>query len=110
LSDLSEPREVYARRDDVQLVDVREQEEWESGRIEGAVHIPLNELLAGRMEELSPDRPVVAYCRSGNRSEVAKLMLQARGFDAYNLAGGTEAWEATGLPITSPNPTAGDGD
>jgi rhodanese-related sulfurtransferase len=101
MSDLSEPREVYARHDDVQLVDVREQEEWESGRIEGAVHIPLNDLLSGRMEELSPDRPVVAYCRSGNRSEVAKLMLQARGFEAYNLAGGTEAWEATGLPLTS---------
>lgn len=88
-------------------MDVREAPEWEAGRIEGSVHIPLNELMAGRLENLDASRPVVAVCRSGNRSEVASLMLRARGFEAYNMEGGTEAWVAAGLPFTAPDGSPG---
>ena len=95
------------RQGDVQIVDVREAPEWEAGRIEGSVHIPLNELMAGRLESLDASRPVVAVCRSGNRSEVASLMLRARGFEAYNMEGGTEAWVAAGLPFTAPDGSPG---
>jgi len=42
-------------------------------------------------------------CRSGNRSELATLMLQARGFRAHNLAAGLEEWAADGLPLTTPD-------
>jgi hypothetical protein len=42
---------------------------------------------------------VVVVCKTGNRSELAALMLQARGFDAHNLEGGTESWVTAGLPI-----------
>jgi rhodanese-related sulfurtransferase len=101
-ADLSEPRAVYERRDDVQIVDVREGYEWEAGRIDQAVHVPLNELMAGRGPDLDPGRPVVAVCRSGNRSELATLMLQARGFEAYNMVGGMEAWVRQGLPFSTP--------
>ncbi|MBI4259287.1 MAG: rhodanese-like domain-containing protein, partial [Actinobacteria bacterium] len=52
---------------------------------------------------IDPDRPVVLVCRSGNRSELAALMLQARGFEAYNLAGGVEEWSALDLPFTTPH-------
>jgi rhodanese-related sulfurtransferase len=100
--DLTQPLGVYARRDDVQIVDVREVYEWESGRIEGAVHVPLNTLMAGRGPDLDRGRPVVVVCRSGNRSELAALMLQARGFDAHNLLGGMEAWARQGLPFSTP--------
>jgi rhodanese-related sulfurtransferase len=105
--DLRDPRIVHQRQGDVQIVDVREAPEWEAGRIEGSVHIPLNELMAGRLENLDASRPVVAVCRSGNRSEVASLMLRARGFEAYNMEGGTEAWVAAGLPFTAPDGSPG---
>jgi rhodanese-related sulfurtransferase len=97
------PREAYERRGDVQLLDVREPFEWREGRIEGAVHIPLQELLDGRADGIDPEKPVVIYCRTANRSEVAKLMLEARGFDASVMEGGSEAWVSEGLPFTTPD-------
>jgi rhodanese-related sulfurtransferase len=97
------PRDAFERRDDVQLLDVREPYEWNAGRIEGAVHIPLQQVLDGRTDELDADRPVVIYCRTANRSEVAGLMLQARGFDTSIIEGGSEAWVAEGLPFTTPD-------
>jgi rhodanese-related sulfurtransferase len=87
----------------IQLLDIREPYEWEAGRIEGAIHIPLNDVLNGRTEGLDPGQPVVVYCRTANRSEVAKLMLEARGFDASIMEGGSEAWVAEGLPFTTPD-------
>jgi rhodanese-related sulfurtransferase len=97
------PREAFERRQEVQLLDVREPFEWNAGRIEGAVHIPLQRVLEGGTEVLDPGRPVVIYCRTANRSEVAKLMLEARGFDASVMEGGSEAWVAQGLPFTTPD-------
>jgi rhodanese-related sulfurtransferase len=105
--DLRDPRVVHQRQGDVQIVDVREKNEWDAGRIEGSMHIPLNELMAGRSGALDTERPVVAVCRTGNRSEVAALMLRARGFDAYNLEGGTEAWVSAGLPFSAPDGSPG---
>jgi rhodanese-related sulfurtransferase len=96
-------RDAYERRDEVQLLDVREPFEWNEGRIEGAVHIPLQQLLDGRTEGIDPERPVVIYCRTANRSEVARLMLEARGFQASVLQGGSEAWVSEGLPFTTPD-------
>ncbi|HEX9891699.1 MAG TPA: rhodanese-like domain-containing protein [Actinomycetota bacterium] len=97
--DLSDPQAAHQRRDDVQFVDVREPYEWEAGRIEGAIHVPLNALLAGA-GDLDPTKPVVAYCTVGQRSEVARHLLKARGFEAYNLEGGLERWLGRGLPFT----------
>jgi rhodanese-related sulfurtransferase len=97
------PREAFERRQAVQFLDVREPFEWNAGRIEGAVHIPLQRVLEGGTEVLDPGRPVVIYCRTANRSEVAKLMLEARGFDASVMEGGSEAWVAEGLPFTTPD-------
>jgi rhodanese-related sulfurtransferase len=105
--DLTDPRVVHERQADVQILDVREKPEWDAGRIEGSVHLPLSELMAGRLEALDPSRPVVAICRSGNRSEVASLMLRARGFDAHNMEGGAEAWVAAGFALTSDDGSPG---
>ena len=107
MSDLTDPRQVYERRDELQLLDVREPYEWEAGRIEGAVHIPLGDLMAGRTEDLDPSRPVIVYCRTANRSEVAGLLLRAKGFDAQVMAGGSEAWVQEGLPFTAPDGSPG---
>jgi adenylyltransferase/sulfurtransferase len=84
----------------VQLVDVREADEWRVGRIPGSVHIPLGQLLQ-RRGELDPQRPVVAVCRSGNRSSYATTALQQAGFtDVRNLAGGIGAWARSGRAVT----------
>jgi rhodanese-related sulfurtransferase len=101
--DLTDPRTVFDRREDVQFLDVREPMEWNEGRIEGAVHIPLQQVLDGRTEGLDPSRPVVIYCGTANRSEVARLMLEAKGFQTHVMAGGSEAWVAEGLPFTTPD-------
>jgi rhodanese-related sulfurtransferase len=97
------PRNVHERKADLQLLDVREPYEWNEGRIDGAVHIPLQDVLNGTTEGLDPGRPVVIYCRTANRSEVARLMLEARGFDASVMEGGSEAWVAEGLPFNTPD-------
>lgn len=82
----------------VQLGDVREGYEWEAGRISGARHIEI-ERLAGRAGEIDRDRPVVFQCRLGARSAMATAAFRAAGWDAYNLAGGIQAWVDAGLPI-----------
>jgi rhodanese-related sulfurtransferase len=102
MSDLSSPNGAYEERDRVQFVDCREPYEWAAGRVEGSMHLPLNSILAGAGDDLDHEKPVVVVCRSGNRSELAALMLQARGFEAHNLEGGLERWVREGLPLTTP--------
>ena len=97
---MDDPQELFERLDQYQVVDVREPYEWDAGHIEGAVHLPLARVMAGQgTDDLEPGRPVVLVCRSGNRSELATMMLRARGFDAHNLEGGMERWSAAGLPF-----------
>ena len=95
-----DPRTVHQRGDDFQVLDVREDSEWLDGRIEGALHIPLGEL-PGRLGELDRSRPVVAVCRSGNRSGVAVEYLARAGFSAHNVDGGMRQWARAGLPVTT---------
>jgi rhodanese-related sulfurtransferase len=98
-AELTTPHGVYERLGDVTVVDVREPYEWQAGRIDGAVHIPLNQLMSGAGGDLEKSKPLVMVCRVGNRSELATLMMQARGFEAYNLEGGMDAWAREGLPF-----------
>lgn len=84
-----------------QLVDVRQDYEWDAGRIPGARHIPL-EQLPGASERLDRDHPVVFQCRTGSRSGLATQVFRASGFEAYNLAGGLRAWVDAGREIEPP--------
>jgi rhodanese-related sulfurtransferase len=84
--------------DEAELIDVRLPYEWEAGRIEGARPIELNEL-TGEADSISRERPVIFYCRSGNRSALAAAAFKQAGWDAYNLAGGLRAWVEQGLPL-----------
>lgn len=77
------------------LVDVREPFEHASANIEGAVLIPMGEIL-GRLDQLPKDRPIVVQCQSGGRSARVTAALRAKGFDASNLAGGIIAWKRAG--------------
>src|SRR4051794_37827005 len=85
-------------RDGAQLVDVREQHEWDAGRIEGATHIEL-ERLAARAGELEHGRPVAFQCRLGPRSAMAAQAFRASGWEAYSMEGGLIAWHARGMPL-----------
>jgi rhodanese-related sulfurtransferase len=86
---------------DAVLVDVRETREYEGGRLPKALHIPLSQLdsRAGELAKLT-NRPVIAYCASGNRSRSAGSALAKMGFkDVYMLQGGYKAWKDAGLPV-----------
>jgi rhodanese-related sulfurtransferase len=84
---------------EIQVVDVREQSEWDMSHIAGDVqHIPIGELQA-RSGEIANDKPVVFSCRVGGRSLMAAQAFRAAGFDAYSLAGGLVDWNAQGLPV-----------
>ncbi len=87
--------EFLSSKDDLEIVDVREDDEWSAGRISGARHIPLGRL-ADQMGDLPKDRPVVTVCRTGPRSERAAKTLQEAGYSANFLAGGVTAWAAGG--------------
>lgn len=81
-----------------QLVDVRADHEWEAGRIAGAKHVPLAEL-SERTGEIESERPVILYCRGGNRSTMAADALAAAGYDAMKLQEGIVGWAEEGLPV-----------
>jgi rhodanese-related sulfurtransferase len=83
---------------DALLLDVREDNEWESGRAPNAVHIALNEV-PDHVEEFSNERLIVCVCRSGGRSGRAAKFLVESGKDAVNLEGGMLAWSAEGEPV-----------
>lgn len=88
--------------DEALILDVREDNEWAIGRIPNARHIRLGQL-ADQLAQLEKfrDKPVVVYCRSGNRSARAGAMLKKAGFsNVNNLTGGIVAWEQANLPIT----------
>jgi|SRR6187397_2786525 adenylyltransferase/sulfurtransferase len=78
---------------DIQLIDVRQPDEYDFARIEGARLIPLGEILA-RMSEIDAERDTVVYCKMGGRSARAVEVLERSGFKGTlrNLAGGITAW------------------
>ncbi|RBP62923.1 rhodanese-related sulfurtransferase [Brevibacterium sanguinis] len=83
------------------ILDVREDDEWEAGHIEGALHIPLADLPA-RYDEVPLDEDVYVICRTGGRSRRAVAWLNGNGFDAINVTGGMGAWNLDhGKPIVS---------
>ena len=100
----SEAREVSreeARKmvaEGAQLIDVRADHEWEAGRISGATHVPLAQL-PERLGEIDKDRPVVLYCRGGNRSSMAAAALADAGYDAVKLSEGIVGWSEEDLPL-----------
>lgn len=87
--------------DELTVLDVREQVEWDHGHIPGATHVPIMEL-TGRAEEL-PEGEVLVVCRVGARSAQVVQWLQQAGRPAVNLDGGMIEWVAAGRRIVSEN-------
>jgi rhodanese-related sulfurtransferase len=93
-----EQADALRRDQDAQLIDVREDYEWDAGRIGGARHIVLGEV-ASQAATIEQDRPVVFYCRVGSRSAMAADAFRSAGYEAYSLDGGLEAWTGEGRPL-----------
>lgn len=92
------PEEAYRMaRDGALLVDVREPFEYQSGHAPDARLLPLGTLVVGH-DDLPRDRRVLLICATGNRSAHAAQVLQQRGLDVVDVAGGMSAWRSAGLP------------
>jgi adenylyltransferase/sulfurtransferase len=83
---------------EIQLIDVRQPEEHDAGRIAGDRLVALADL-AAEVESIDRERPVVFYCRSGSRSAMATEAFRGAGFNAHNMLGGLLDWHAAGLPL-----------
>ncbi|MEK7323102.1 MAG: rhodanese-like domain-containing protein [Pseudomonadota bacterium] len=90
-------------QEDAIALDVRDDQEYKQGHVINAVHIPLG-LLDKRLGELEPhkDKPIVVYCRTGQRSAQAGVQLRKQGYTRiYKLGGGMLAWQGADLPVTT---------
>jgi rhodanese-related sulfurtransferase len=86
-------------RDDVFILDVREDYEYNDGHIPGATLVPLGQI-PKRLDEVPRDKTVIAVCRSGNRSGQATDFLRQQGFEnVHNMEGGMKAWSQAGYEI-----------
>lgn len=102
------PREAHAAwtAGEVEIVDVREQNEYDTTHVPGMPLIPMSEIMV-RVDELPTGRPLVIFCRSGRRSAQVADYLTATGEhgEVANLVGGIIAWAEEGLPYEGPPPT-----
>ena len=86
-------------REDVFLLDVREQWEYDEGHIPGVTLLPMGEVPA-RLDEIPTDIEVIVTCRSGNRSGQVTDYLRQNGFDnVHNMQGGIVAWDDAGYEV-----------
>ena len=82
------------------LLDVREDDEWVAGHVEGATHIAMGEV-PGRLADLPDGDPLYVVCRGGGRSAQVAAWLNRNGFDTVNVGGGMGEWQAAGRPMVS---------
>ena len=92
--------ELRERDGDVQILDVRERDEWESGHIPDSIHTPYHDIHE-LPEGIDPAKPVAAICMSGQRSAVAASLLKRHGADEvlHVADGGVGTWRRNGYPI-----------
>lgn len=82
-----------------QLLDVRTDMEWHEGHAEQALHIPVDAVLEGHLEQLVPGKKVYVYCRGGGRAGRAASYLKEKGFDAENIGGLVDWVQAGGKEV-----------
>ena len=89
----SQVAESLGKKEKLHIIDVREHNEVAQGKIPGAKHIPLGEILT-RLDELDKDEEYIMVCRSGNRSGLASEWLTAKGYKVKNMTGGMNDWDS----------------
>ena len=91
-----------AEPDNTVVVDVRRDDEWVTGHVSGAIHIPVDDL-PGNMDQVPQDKKVLFICAAGGRSGLACEMAAAMGIDTenlYNIEAGTGPWIEKGYPTS----------
>ena len=95
------------QKDNYIILDVRTKEEFDSGHLDSAVLIPVDDLGA-RYGEIIKNKPVIIYCKSGIRSAKAAVILVNNGFSTvYDMTGGIDAWKSKGYPVIVENTASG---
>lgn len=82
--------------EEAQLIDVREPSEYLSGHADGAINVPLGDILAGKSFGIDKDKAIYVYCRSGIRAGQAKIKLEKNGYKKVKSIGGLSDWERDG--------------
>jgi hydroxyacylglutathione hydrolase len=92
--------QLREREEELQILDVREQDEWDAGHIPGSVHTPYHDI-HGVPEGIEPQRPVAVICSSGQRAAPAASLLRRHGAKEvlHVVDGGVPAWGRAGGPI-----------
>jgi rhodanese-related sulfurtransferase len=81
------------------ILDVRRQDEWQSGHIDGAVHLDLEKIQNGELPDVNKKVIIYTYCRSGNRANQAGDILQKNEFENIVCIGGYDDWKEAGGPV-----------
>src|SRR5262245_11319937 len=96
---VDELRQQIDEKADLQIVDVRQPAEYQSGHVPGAISAPLAQI-ASELAGLDPKRPTAVICAGGYRSSAGTGILRRRGFrELFNIVGGTSAWINAGHPV-----------
>ena len=98
---VEETRNRMTANDNVRLIDVREDNEWEAGHAAGAEHLGKG-IIERDIETKVPDKSseLILYCGGGYRSALAADALQQMGYtNVYSMAGGWKAWKESGAPM-----------
>jgi glyoxylase-like metal-dependent hydrolase (beta-lactamase superfamily II)/rhodanese-related sulfurtransferase len=96
-----EELEATLRRDEVQVLDVRREAEWDAAHIAGATWWPLDNFKVSP-PEMNHEAPIAVHCKGGYRSMIASSLLQRAGFkQVINVIGGFDAWQQAKLPTVS---------
>ena len=96
------PHQLYEKIEDndIRIIDVRTQAEWETGRLKHAQHLPLTDILDKKFPNLDKGDNIVLQCGTGYRSNIAASLLKQTGFTKVkSLAGGLFAWTNAGNPV-----------
>ena len=103
LINVDEVKQELEKGTDAIILDVRTQEEYNSGHIKGSLLITLDDLQDKVEEEIpNKDAKIYVYCRSGGRSSMAQMTLQSMGYtNCKNIIGGILEWEDRGYPLES---------
>ena len=89
------------QKEELTILDVRSQNEWSSGHIEGSINISVNNLMSNK-NKIPVDKPIVVICRSGSRSNLAAMMLDKLGkHSIYNVPAGVSGWKRSSFPLVT---------
>ncbi|MDK2898987.1 MAG: phage shock protein [Patescibacteria group bacterium] len=86
-----------------QIIDVREPSEYEAGHADGAINIPLGNILKADFSEVDKNKPIYVYCRTGKRASQAKIAFEQAGYNNVTNIGGLTDWQSQGNKVCSAN-------